>query len=148
MLLCDNYNGGYHLFCFKPKLTQVFTDIWYYSSCSLAAPWFIFRPCHTFPGSGLGGDTWEFHLNLLLCIIYVCVCISFWLISFCLWLVLVLLFSRVCYGFTPLQHHTSQHYTSWQGQNRANLKPNVVQNHDIWENWREVSHYHSLVFTI
>jgi hypothetical protein len=38
---------------------------------------------------------------------------SFWLISFYLWLVLVFLFSRVYYGFTPLRHHTSRHYTSW-----------------------------------
>jgi len=55
------------------------------------------------------GDTWEFHLSLLLCIVYICACIYFWLISFHLWLVLVFLFSRVCYGFTPFQHRTSRH---------------------------------------
>jgi len=38
MLLCDNYNGGYHLFCLKPKLTQVLVDNWYCSSCSPTAP--------------------------------------------------------------------------------------------------------------
>jgi len=38
MLLCDNYNGGYHLFCLKPKLTQVPVDNWYCSSCSPTAP--------------------------------------------------------------------------------------------------------------
>jgi hypothetical protein len=38
MLLCDNCNGGYHLFCLKLELTQVPTDIWYYSSCSPATP--------------------------------------------------------------------------------------------------------------
>jgi hypothetical protein len=27
-------------------------------------------------------DTWKFHLNLLSSIVYLCVCISFWLISF------------------------------------------------------------------
>ncbi len=59
-----------------------------------------------------GGDTWEFHLSLLLCIIYMC--ISFWLISFYLWLVLVFLFNRVYYGFTPLRHYTSRHYMSQQ----------------------------------
>jgi hypothetical protein len=68
-----------------------------------------------FPAQVWVGDTWEFHLNILLCIIYVrvcvcvCVCISFWLISLYLWLVLVFLFSKVYYGFTPLRHHTSQH---------------------------------------
>jgi hypothetical protein len=31
ILLCDNYNGGYHLFCLKPELTQVPTDNWYCS---------------------------------------------------------------------------------------------------------------------
>jgi len=46
--------------------------------------------------------------------IYMCACISFWLISFYLWLILVFLFSRVYYGFTPLQHRTSHHYTSRQ----------------------------------
>jgi hypothetical protein len=114
MLLCDNCNGGYHLFYLKPKLTQILASTWYYSSCSLATPWFLLRPCHVFPSSGLGGDTWEFHLNLLLCIIYiyVCACISFWLNSFYLWLILVFLFSRIYYGFTPLRHCTSWHYTS------------------------------------
>ncbi len=37
MLLCDNCNDGYHLFCLKPEFIQVPTDIWYYSSCFLAA---------------------------------------------------------------------------------------------------------------
>ncbi len=38
MLFCNNCNGGYHLFYFKPKLTQVHVGIWHYSSCSPAAP--------------------------------------------------------------------------------------------------------------
>ncbi len=114
MLLCDNCNGGYHLFCFKSELTYVPIGIWYCLSCSFATPWFLLKPCHAFLGLGLGGDTWEFHLSLLLCIVYICACISFWLISFYLWLVLVFLFSRVYYGFTPLRHQTSQHYTSRQ----------------------------------
>ncbi|KAH9550699.1 hypothetical protein CY35_10G085100 [Sphagnum magellanicum] len=38
MLLCDNCNGGYHLFYLKPELTQVLAGIWYYSSCFPAAP--------------------------------------------------------------------------------------------------------------
>jgi hypothetical protein len=71
MLLCDNYNGGYHLFCLKLELTQVPVGIWYCSSCSFVSLWFLLRPCHTFPSLGLGGDTWKFHLNLLLCIIYI-----------------------------------------------------------------------------
>jgi len=73
-----------------------------------------------------GGDTWEFHLSLLLCIvyiyiyIYIYICVHFFLlINFCFWLVLILLFSRVCYGFTPLQHHASQQYTS---QHKKNTK--------------------------
>jgi len=58
--------------------------------------------------------TWEFHLNLLLCIVYICVCacISFWLISLYLWMALVFLFSKIYYGFTHLRHHMSWHYTS------------------------------------
>ncbi len=112
MLLCDNYNGGYHLFCFKSEFTQVLADNWYCSSCSLTTPWFLLRPCHIFLDSSLGGDTWEFHLSLLLCIIYICVCIYFWLSSLYLWLALVFLFDRVYYGFTPLRHRTSQHYMS------------------------------------
>ncbi len=60
------------------------------------------------------GDTWEFHLNLLLCIVYICVCIFFWLISFYLWLVLVFLFNKIYYGFTPLWHQMLWHYTSRQ----------------------------------
>ncbi len=38
MLFCDNYNGGYHLFCLKWELTQVPVNIWYCSSCSPATP--------------------------------------------------------------------------------------------------------------
>ncbi len=38
MLPCNNYNGGYHLFCFKSEFTQVPVGIWYRSSCSPAAP--------------------------------------------------------------------------------------------------------------
>jgi len=38
IFFCDNYNGGYYLFCLKPEPTQVPTDIWYCSSCFLAAP--------------------------------------------------------------------------------------------------------------
>jgi hypothetical protein len=38
MLLCDNCNGGYHLFCLKPELTQVPVGIWYCSSCSPTTP--------------------------------------------------------------------------------------------------------------
>ncbi len=59
-------------------------------------------------------NTWEFHFNLLLCIVYICACISFWLISFYLWLVLVFLFSKISYRFTPLPHCMSRHYTSQQ----------------------------------
>jgi hypothetical protein len=118
MLFCDNCNGGYHLFCFKPKLTQILANIWYCSSCSPATPWFLLKPCHTFPDSGLGGIHENFILGSSYALyIYMCVCIFFLLINFCLWLVLVLLFSRVCYGFTPLQHRTSQHYMSWHKKN-------------------------------
>jgi len=59
-------------------------------------------------------NTWKFHVSLFLCIVYICACIFFWLISFYLWLVLVFLFSRIYYGFTPLRHQTSWHYTSQQ----------------------------------
>jgi hypothetical protein len=114
MLLCNNYNGGYHLFCLKSEFIQVPTGSWYYSWCSPVAPWFLLRLCHVLPNSSLGGDTWWFHLSLLLCIVYICACISFWLNSFYLWLVLIFLFSRIYYGFTPLRHYMSQHYTSQQ----------------------------------
>jgi hypothetical protein len=33
MLLCNNYNGGYHLFCLKLEFTQVPVGNWYCSSC-------------------------------------------------------------------------------------------------------------------
>jgi len=46
--------------------------------------------------------------------ISICACIFFLLISFLLWLVLVFLFSRVYYGFTPLWHWMSRHYVSQQ----------------------------------
>jgi len=36
MLLCNNYNGGYHLFYLKLEFIQLPADIWYCSSCSLA----------------------------------------------------------------------------------------------------------------
>jgi hypothetical protein len=122
MLLCDNCNGGYHLFCLKPELTQVPAGIWYCLSRSPAAPWFLFKPWHTFPDSGLRGDTWEFHLSLFLCIIYIYMCVHIiWLISFYLWLVLVFLFSRVSYGFTALQHYMSQHYTSQHSHGSLSL---------------------------
>ncbi len=81
MLLCDNCNGGYHLFCFKLELTQVPVGNWYCSSCSPTTPWFLLRPCHAFPGSGLGGDTWEFHLSLPCALWYMCVHASLWLVS-------------------------------------------------------------------
>ncbi|CAK9271270.1 unnamed protein product [Sphagnum jensenii] len=38
ILLCDNCNGGYHLFCLKPKFIQVLVDIWYCSSCFPTTP--------------------------------------------------------------------------------------------------------------
>jgi hypothetical protein len=38
MMLCNNCNGGYHLFCFKSELIQVPTGIWYCSSCSPTTP--------------------------------------------------------------------------------------------------------------
>jgi len=109
MLFCDNCNGWYHLFCLKSEVIQVLVDNWYCSSCFHVAPWFLFRPCHVFLDSSLGGDTWEFHLSLFLCIVYICAFIFCWLVSFHLWLILVFLFNRIYYGFTPLWH-----YTSWQ----------------------------------
>jgi len=137
MLLCDNCNGGYHLFCIKPELIQIFVGIWYCSSCSLATPWFLHRPWYVFLGSGLGGDTWEFHLNLLLCIVYICACISFWLISLYFWLVLVFLFNRVYYGFTPLRHRASRHYTSWHySQILLNLVVDIIVSLATSQNWK------------
>ncbi|KAH9567078.1 hypothetical protein CY35_03G010900 [Sphagnum magellanicum] len=38
MLLCDNCNGGYHLFCLKPEFIQVSADLWYCSSCFPTTP--------------------------------------------------------------------------------------------------------------
>ncbi len=37
MLLCDNYNGGYHLLCLKLEFIQVPVSIWYCSLCFPAA---------------------------------------------------------------------------------------------------------------
>jgi len=55
MLLCDNCNGECHFFCLKLELTQIPADNWYCSSCSPTIPWFLFRPCHVFSDSSLGG---------------------------------------------------------------------------------------------
>jgi hypothetical protein len=74
MLLCDNCNGGYHLLCLKPKLTQVPVGIWYFSSCSPTASWLLLRPCHDFPGLGLGGGYMRISSQPPLCIVYICVC--------------------------------------------------------------------------
>ncbi|KAH8967809.1 hypothetical protein BDL97_03G095600 [Sphagnum fallax] len=38
MLLYDNCNGGYHIFCLKPELTQVPAGNWYCPSCSPTTP--------------------------------------------------------------------------------------------------------------
>jgi hypothetical protein len=38
MLLCNNCNGGYHVFYFKSEFTQVPIDIWYCLPCSLVTP--------------------------------------------------------------------------------------------------------------
>ncbi len=66
-------------------------------------------------------NTWQFHLSLLLCIVYICV--YFFLVNFHLWLVLIFFFNRIYYGFTPLRHWTSWHYTSWH---IVNSLPNKV----------------------
>jgi hypothetical protein len=82
MLLCDNCNGGYHLFCLKSELTQIPTAIWYCSSCFPIAPWFLLRPCHAFPDSGLGGIHENF-ISASSCALYTYVCASHfgWLVS-------------------------------------------------------------------
>jgi hypothetical protein len=113
MLFCDNCNGGYHLFYLKLELIQIPVDIWYYSSCSLATPWLLLIPCHTFPDSGLRGIHENF-ISASSCALYIYVraYLFSWLVN--LWLVLVFLFNRVYYGCTPLRHRTSRHYTSQQ----------------------------------
>jgi len=78
MLLCDNYNGGYHLFCLKPKLTQVPTRIWYCSSCSLTTPWFLLKPCHAFPGLSLRGEIHENFISTSFCALYIYVATLLW----------------------------------------------------------------------
>ncbi len=55
----------------------------------------------------------ENFISTSFCALYIyiiCVCIYFWLINFYLWLVLVFLFNRVSYGFTPLQRCMSRHF--------------------------------------
>jgi hypothetical protein len=75
-----------------------------------------------FPAQVWGGIRENFILASS-CALYICVCVCvcacmyFWLISLYLWFALVFLFSRVYYGFTPLRHHTSRHYTSWHISN-------------------------------
>jgi hypothetical protein len=83
MMLCNNCNGGYHLFYLKPKLTQVHVGIWYYSSCSLATPWFLPRPCHIFPDSSLGVGYIKISFHYIYIYIYICVCACLfgWLVS-------------------------------------------------------------------
>ncbi len=79
MLLCNNCNGGYHLFYLKPELTQVLVSIWYCPSCFLATPWFLLRPCHVFPGSSMGGG----YIKISSCALYIYVraYLFGWLIS-------------------------------------------------------------------
>ncbi len=73
--------------------------------------------------------TWKFHLNFLLCIVYICVYISIWLNNLYFWQVLIFLFSKIYFGFTPLRHHTSWHYTSWQHDGKKKwIKKNYNKN--------------------
>ncbi len=102
-----------------------FTGVWYYSSCSLAAPWFLLRPCHAFSGSSLGGGYMKISSQpVLVHYIYMCVHFFFF-IRIYLWLVLVFLFSRVYYGFTPLRHQTSRHY-AWRQCNNDKIKNRII----------------------
>jgi hypothetical protein len=72
MLLCDNCNGGYHIFWFKPEHTQVPVGNWYYSSYSPITPWFLLKLCHVFPSLGLGGIHENF-ISASSCALYICV---------------------------------------------------------------------------
>jgi hypothetical protein len=125
MILCNNCNGGYHLLCLKPKLTQVPTGIWYYSSCSLASPWFLLEPCHTFPGSSLGG----IHENFILtssCAFYIymhaflfgwLISTFDWFLSFCL-----VKFTMDLHPYDTVRHdscHAPMHGLMHDGQLRA-----------------------------
>jgi len=78
ILLCDNCNGGYHLFYLKSELTQVLIGNWYCPSCSPTTLWFLLRPCHVFPGLSLGGGIHDNFLSAsLVHCIYMWACISF-----------------------------------------------------------------------
>ncbi len=58
-------------------------------------------PCFSRLKSKWGGIHENF-ISTSSCALYICVCIFFWLISFYLRLVLVFLFNKIYYGFTPL----------------------------------------------
>jgi hypothetical protein len=83
MLLYDNCNGGNHLFCLKLELIQVLASIWYCSSYSPTTPWFLLRPCHDFPNSGLGGGYMKISSPASSYALYIYVRASFfgWLVS-------------------------------------------------------------------
>jgi hypothetical protein len=64
MLLCDNCNGGYHLFCLKPELTcfcwhLVLFITFSYNTLISAQTMPRFSRLRSW------GDTWKFHLSLL-----------------------------------------------------------------------------------
>jgi len=116
MLFCNNYNGGYHLFYLKPEFTQVPMAFGIVRHVLLQHLDFYSNHATFFRLKSRGGVGYMRISSqpLFVHYIYIYECIFFWLINFYLWLVLIFLFSRVYYGFTPLRHQTSWHYTSRQ----------------------------------
>jgi len=81
MLLCDNCNGGYHLFCSSRSSLKFLPIIGIVHHVFLHHLDFYSNHATFFPTHVLGGDTWKFHFNLLLCIIYMCVCVHLFLVD-------------------------------------------------------------------
>jgi hypothetical protein len=65
----------------QAKAQSSSTNIWYYSSCSPAALWFLLRPCHAFPNSGLGGGIYENFISTSSCALYIYVCVHPFLVD-------------------------------------------------------------------
>jgi len=86
MLLCNNSNGAYHLFCLMLELTQVPADIWYCSSCFPVTPWFLLRACHIFFQLKSGGIHENF-ISTSSCALYIYMRASFfgWLVFIFAW---------------------------------------------------------------
>jgi len=70
-----------------------------------------------------GGDTWEFHLSLLLCIVYICVCMHFFLVDYFIALTSFGLFGLVEFTMDLHPYNTVHHDTTCHDSYHAHTWP-------------------------